>query len=98
VLRQHVDLEHRELRVGHRRRDRHGALVDDLGIEVDDRGDVVGPLLIARGVDVPGDVLSRERCAVAPEQALAQGVRVAQARLVLDPRLGETRLGRVVVG
>ena len=98
VLRDDVDLDRRELRVGDRRRDRDGPLVDHLGGQVRHRGDVVRPLLVAGGVDVPGDVLGGDRLAVGPLQPLAEGVGVAQTRLVLDPRLGETGLGREVLG
>ena len=89
VLRDDVDVHDRQLGIRHRAGDLDRPLVDDLGVEVGGRADVVDPLLVTGAVDRVGDVLGGQRLAVAPLQAFPQRVGHGEAVVADLPGLGQ---------
>ena len=98
VLGQEVHVHRRQLGVRHRSLDNHRPRIRRRGGEVrGDRG-MVEPLLLARRVDVPHDVLGGEWLAVRPLQPVAKLVGPGELVLGPLPRLRQAGDGREVVG
>ena len=98
VPRQDVHIHGRQLGVRHGRHDGERDVVDGGGRQVGGGGEVVGPLLVARGVDRPCNVVGGQRLTVAPLQPGAQVVGEGEAVVAGLPLLGEPGDGREVVG